>query len=166
MANLRQVVDQGFERIKVLADKLGLQSHAGFAMIVAAALDRLLEEALLTRMIKLNREMRDKLFGEYGALQGFSAKIDIAFSVGIIDRENYLRLTKIRKIRNQFAHTSGQLHFESEPIRSLLSMQAVGESGSSPQGQFIAMAKAAELAIVQAAGLPTRNLIAEIEAAS
>ena len=96
----KKSVVEDFANIQVLAQKLGLQTHAGAAMLVAAASDRMLEDALTIRMDKLNREMRDKLLGDYGTLRSFSAKIDVAFALGLVDRQHYKLLTAIRKCRN------------------------------------------------------------------
>ena len=114
---------RAFHSFKNVAVNLKSQTHAGMAMIVAAALDRLLEDALLTKMVKLSRAMREKLFGDYGPLRSFDAKIKVAFAFAVIDRETSQRLTIIRKIRNKFAHTEGFLDFNSLEIKSILSTQ-------------------------------------------
>ena len=109
--------------INELLDIVGRQTHAGFAMVVAAALDRVLEEALTAKMVKLNREMRDRVFGDFGTLRAFSAKINIAVAIGVADRETHMRLTMIRKVRNLFAHTNGYLSFDSQEVRVLIATE-------------------------------------------
>ena len=161
----KRTVFQDFDGIMVLVKQLGQKTDAGVAMIVAAALDRLLEAALLTKMVKLNREKRDRIFGEYGALQGFSAKIDVAFSLGIVDRETYNSLTVVRKIRNQFAHTEGSLNFESEAIRGLLPAHLPTTPESQPIDAFIAMVGNIEARVAETAGLTNCNVLSKIDAA-
>jgi hypothetical protein len=50
-------VIQMLNEVIVLVDKIGVKTHVGAVMVVTAALDRLLEEALLTKMNKLNSPM-------------------------------------------------------------------------------------------------------------
>jgi len=114
--NVHELLDS----IRRSAEKLGLQSHAGFAMVVAAALDRLLEDAIASKMVPLNSKMRDKIFGDYGTLRGFAAKIDMALGLGVIDQDTYKQLTILRRIRNLFAHTNERLDFSSHEVRKLI----------------------------------------------
>ena len=93
--------------LRTLAQRMDRLSHAAVAMVVAAALDQLLESALLTKFNTSNREIRDKLFGDFGALRSFSAKIDLSFALGLVDRDTYGQLTAIRKMRNLFAPHRG-----------------------------------------------------------
>lgn len=150
---------RAFNSFKNVAVNLKSQTHAGMAMIVAAALDRLLEDALLTKMVKLSKEMREKLFGDYGTLRSFDAKIKVAFAFAVIDRETSQRLTIIRKIRNKLAHTEGFLGFNSLEIKSILSTQ----QGS--KVDFFSTASLIESSIVKATGLADRNLMVGIMAA-
>jgi len=64
-------------------------NSVAFLEVVAAALDRILEQALLAKMIALNREMRDKLFGEFGTLGDLSAKTNLAVALGVADRDDF-----------------------------------------------------------------------------
>ena len=150
---------RAFNSFKNVAVNLKSQTHAGMAMIVAAALDRLLEDALLTKMVKLSKEMREKLFGDYGTLRSFDAKIKVAFAFAVIDRETSQRLTIIRKIRNKLAHTEGFLGFNSLEIKSILSTQ----QGS--KVDFFSTDSLIESSIVKATGLADRNLMVGIMAA-
>ena len=64
----------------------------------------------------MNNKMYTRLFENYGPLSTFAAKIDMAYALGIIPREMYEELGKIRKLRNEFAHSTDILYFESEKI--------------------------------------------------
>ena len=156
---------RSLESFKNLAVNLKSHRHAGMAMIVAAALDRLLEDALLTKMVKLSEERRKKLFGDYGTLRSFDAKIKVAFAFAVIDRETSQRLTIIRKIRNKFAHTEGFLDFNSPEIKSILSTQRGSISATSSMEFFFSTASLIESSIVKATGLADRNLMVGIMAA-
>ncbi len=96
------------------------RTHAGVALAGAAIIEQGLERVLLSRMRKLNRAKRDRLFEGYGPLSTFSAKIDVAFALGLIDPGIYDRLTVVRKVRNKFAHSVSTLGFDSPEIAALL----------------------------------------------
>jgi len=155
---------RALDSFKNIAMNLKRQTHSGMAMLVAAALDRLLEDALLTKMVNLSRERREKLFGDYGTLRSFDAKINVAFAFAVIDRETSKRLTIIRKIRNKFAHTQGFLDFDSPEIKSILSTQWGSESASVSLKFFFSTAILIESSIVKATGLADRNLLENIMA--
>jgi hypothetical protein len=157
-------VRQAMEGIRVSVEKLGRLTHAGVAMVVAAALDRLLEEALLTKFVRRNREVRDKLFGDFGALRSLGAKIDLSLALGLADRETHKQLSAVRRVRNCLAHTEGFLDFDSLAVRNLLSPCIDASSKSAPIDDFMSIAATIELAITAAAGLPHRGLIDKVNA--
>ncbi len=158
-------IAESIANLKTIAAKIDRNTHAGCAMVVAAALDRLLEAALMTRMGKLNSEMKKKLFGDFGAvLASFSAKIDMANALGIIDSGTYVHLTNVRKIRNKFAHSEASINFDSPEIKDFLSGAGADSHGSASIDHFFAVCSLIESTIVQVAGLPSQNLIAEIAA--
>jgi DNA-binding MltR family transcriptional regulator len=140
-----------------LVEKVGRKTHPGAAMVVAASLDRLLEEAILTKMIKLSTEMHDKLFGDYGSLQDFSIKIDLSFTLGLLDSKTYKLLRTIRKVRNAFAHADGAVDFNSPEILKWL------PSKSAPFEEFMSIAKAIEAAVTTAIGSPHRGIIDKVK---
>jgi DNA-binding MltR family transcriptional regulator len=96
---------------------------SGFALSICAKLDAALEAAILEKMRPISQRLRITLFEGYGPLASFSAKIDIAFALSIIDEAMYADLKVIKEIRNQFAHPpiSGgffqPVTFESEAIK-------------------------------------------------
>jgi hypothetical protein len=152
------------ESLKPLIAHVGLQTHAGAAMLLAAALDRMLEEALTTKMVALNREMRDKLFGECGTLRNFSTKIDLAFALGLVDRQNYKLLTAIRKCRNLFAHSKGLLSFESPDVRVLLESGTTTSTTVNSIDDFISLGELVETHVAQAAGIQFPESVSRLKA--
>jgi DNA-binding MltR family transcriptional regulator len=98
-----------------LRNLLGKESDRGCALVAAAFLeDRL--EVLLQCFLVENKTVLNRLFGTYGPLGTFSAKIDVAFSVGLINHQAHVDLDTIRKIRNEFAHHSSDLTFSDKQI--------------------------------------------------
>lgn len=152
-------------RLEPMIEKVGRQTHAGAAMLLAAALDRLLEDAMTTKMVELNREMRDKLFGEYGTLRNFSAKIEIAFALGLVDRQNYKLLTAIRKCRNLFAHSKELLSFESPEVRVLLEVgTTTAMTVNSVEDWIFSLAELIETHVTQVAGIPFSKIVSKLKA--
>jgi DNA-binding MltR family transcriptional regulator len=157
-----------FKDILRSAETLDRQTHAGLTMIVAAALDRLLEQALRTKMVNLNRDICDKIFGEYGTMRDFNSKILLAHALGIADRETFKRLTAIRRVRNLFAHTEGYLSFASPEVSALLTKE-LDQAAPTSADEFVVVAEAVEESVAKACSLPHPGLLARIrgeEAAS
>lgn len=153
--DLQAASSEAAEKIKSTAGILGRKANAGMVLVSTAALDRTLERAIETKLPSLNREFRDKLFGEFGALRDFSAKSDLAFALGIIDRPTYRRLTAIRRVRNLFAHTDRELSCESTEVRDLLAA-APGVSGSDLSiVDFNKLVVLADESLTSAAGIPS-----------
>ena len=48
-----------------------------------------------------------EIFSAYGPLGSFSAKIDLCFYFGFLSQGEYSELHRIRRIRNEFAHSLG-----------------------------------------------------------
>lgn len=51
----------------------------------------------------------------------FSAKIDLAYRIGLISLDEKSSFHLIRKIRNEFAHSSEEISFESDIIKDRIS---------------------------------------------
>lgn len=62
----------------------------------------------------------DRLFKGYAPLSTFSAKIDIAFALGLIPRDMKADLNIIRRIRNHCAHKWQDIKFDSSPLSDLV----------------------------------------------
>jgi DNA-binding MltR family transcriptional regulator len=161
-----QNVTQALANLGVSVDQIGLKTkalllkrHAGIALVVAATLDRTLEGALRMKMNTLNNELAGRLFGDTRPLGNFSAKIDLAFAIGLVDSDNYKRLTKIRRIRNVFAHADDFVDFHTPAIQKLL-LNLTDEASvkSSPETAFISIAKEIELAVTHATGRTAKDL--------
>jgi DNA-binding MltR family transcriptional regulator len=94
-------------------------THSGIVIAAAAILDNQLERALKRAMRPLSNNMYERLFDSSRPLNSFSSKIIMAHALGIISVDLYEELEKIRHIRNQFAHSSGFLHFGSPEIEPM-----------------------------------------------
>lgn len=81
-------------------------------ILSTAMLEQSLETLLKSRLVPLP-DGDDKLFdGPYAPLASFSAKIDMAYRMGLISVNLCRDLHLIRKIRNDFAHDVSNCSFE------------------------------------------------------
>ncbi len=109
------------EQITAFLAELETQTDRGVAVIAAAVLDELMQMLLLARFIKIGSERKDALFQKIGApLSPFSAKIELAFALGIISNEARLTAHLIRDVRNKFAHRIEQLSFDHPEVAEIL----------------------------------------------
>lgn len=87
------------------------------AILGCAFIDEQLTQLLTNHLID-NNELPDKLFGPNKPLSTLSSKIDICFALGLLGQITYDDLTKIRKIRNCFAHDLHNRSFDDNDIKS------------------------------------------------
>jgi hypothetical protein len=90
-------------------------ADTGHAILTAARLDNLLQLLLLAHMPPMSNVLAADLF-ERGALSTFSAKIDLARALGLIDIATRRDLRAIKNVRNVFAHAEERVRFASAPI--------------------------------------------------
>jgi hypothetical protein len=107
-------------KVSDLSPKITLTTHSHIAIVGAAALDNSLELVLLTKMRRLSRDMKDRIFDGYGPLSSFAAKIDIAYALEIIPREFYDSLRIINKVRVRFAHSKQFVSFQDPEISAMI----------------------------------------------
>lgn len=126
-------------KIAAVAEELKEQTDRGAAIIAVALLDELLAKAIVGRLLVPNRTKK-ALFGAYKPLSTFSAKIDLAFALGLIHENAHRDLTLMREIRNEFAHSIDPVHFNDERIakkckRLLLEEKALAAIG--PKDKYV-----------------------------
>ena len=93
----------GLELKKVL-ERLGRESESASVVLGATKLDSELEKLLKTALHN-NPNGEDSLFDPDQPLSSFSAKINLAYRLNLIDRGFMNALHMIRKTRNDFAHS-------------------------------------------------------------
>lgn len=98
---------------------LELETMRGCAIVAAAHLDDVLGRLLQVRLAPLPRD-QEKLYKGHGPLSGFASRIDIAFSVGLLQPSLWRSLHFLRKVRNEFAHGRSVLDFDSPRISQWL----------------------------------------------
>lgn len=101
--------------------ELAKRTHATTALVISSRLEQALMWILEGHMPNLSNRLGERLFEGYGPLGSFSAKIDLAFALGFISKDDRQRLHAVRSIRNEFAHSrDGKLDFESKKMANLV----------------------------------------------
>ena len=96
---------QSEEKIKHINEFMSAfskETDRGSAILGAAVLDEKLRE-ILSHTLKDCKQAKS-LLREGGAISSFSARLDLAISLGLIDNKEYETCNVVRKIRNKFAH--------------------------------------------------------------
>ena len=110
--------DDDFARyVPQFYEQLSLESERGSAIVGAVLIEEALEEILKALLIAPAKK-DDELFKDsYAPLGSFSAKIDVAYRTGLISPKVRSSLHLIRDLRNDFAHKSLQINFETQSVR-------------------------------------------------
>jgi hypothetical protein len=99
------------------SEHFGKESDRAAVILAAAMLEHALEVLLKSRLVP-SPTQGDSLFeGAYAPLASFSAKIDVAFRIGLIAPAFARDLHLIRKIRNDFAHNVTGCTFDDAVVR-------------------------------------------------
>jgi hypothetical protein len=118
---IKELPDQ-HDVLKTLKALQGEDTHnadRATAIIGGSFLESALETLILSRLIhNLGKDGRLELFdGERGApLGSFSARIKMAYALGIYGPKTRDHLNNIRAIRNAFAHSSAGLTFNTKEV--------------------------------------------------
>ncbi|WP_144574327.1 DUF4145 domain-containing protein [Agrobacterium sp. DE0009] len=94
------------------------QTQYGRVIVQTTNLERMLERLLKAKMVNGNSEFRAKMFSGYGPLATFSAKIDMCYGLGILDRTMMEKLHHMRAVRNAFAHSDDIIDFAHQSFKS------------------------------------------------
>lgn len=92
------------------------ETDRGLALSAAAYLEQRLYEILISFLADVPASM-ELLEGFNAPLGTFSAKIKAAYSLGLIEENEYNHLNTIRKIRNKFSHSWENISFQNNDIK-------------------------------------------------
>lgn len=104
-----------FDEVIQLREALSTETDRGCALHAASYLDNELGVMLASHFVDHAKTHIELLDGT-GGLATFSARIAIAFALGLISENVRNDLTLIRKIRNDFGHNPAQIGFDQEAI--------------------------------------------------
>ena len=93
------------------------ESVRGSVIVACAFIEDQLEELLKSRLIVCEKK-KDYLFdGANAPIGSMASKIDLAFRTGCIGAKNRESLHILRKLRNDFAHLSSNINFETQSVK-------------------------------------------------
>jgi hypothetical protein len=122
------------------------QTDRAAAIIAGSYLEDFLAAAVRSKLTQ-DEKVLNQFFKGMGPLATFSAKIDMAYLLHLVDEEDRKRLHQIRRIRNEFAHDLSPLKFETLRIADMCraiygsdenlnsAIAAAQEKGLGPHGE-------------------------------
>lgn len=114
------------------------ESDRGAVIVAAAILENELD-VLLNDIIQKNKVSKKTLkdmFDLNGPLSSFSSKALIYYGFGLISKDIFNDLTKIRKLRNKFAHSPDDVDFLSDEIKDIvLSLKCTSDVSNKFEGK-------------------------------
>lgn len=90
-------------------------SDRAVAIVGAALVETRLEQALKSHF-QQDAALLEKMFGSSAPLGSFSAKIRLAFLMGLISKQFHKELENMKEIRNRFAHDLEANSFDDQSI--------------------------------------------------
>lgn len=121
--------------------------HA-IALIGASIVDKALEVAIRSRMVKLDDDEHKRIFSfdHRGPLADLSSRIKIAFALGVYGPRTRADLEHVRDIRNAFAHSISLIRFDAPEVAGICKLlhtpetttilTSVADRGT-PRGRYI-----------------------------
>jgi DNA-binding MltR family transcriptional regulator len=95
------------------------ESDRGAILVAAALLHDTLGRLLSAEMVPDKKARKDGL-EKQGVLGTFGARIQVAYLFGLVERDHYDNLARIRRIRDECAHDVRHVTFASQKIRDLV----------------------------------------------
>ncbi len=118
MASSKRVTELSKQQQSIL-DVLKTETELACVLIGTSYIDQCLSEILREYFIAKSKTV-NKILDSRGLLGTISAKIDLAYSLGLISKPVKCDLDIIIEIRNSFAHSHEKIHFESRKIKELI----------------------------------------------
>jgi DNA-binding MltR family transcriptional regulator len=133
----REALLKKFEKVLEFRDSLSEETDRGCALMAASYLEQELEQLLRARLVD-DQKIVDELFRPDGPLGTFSARIDMAYVLGLIGSKAQRDLHLIRRIRNDFGHDPFPLKFTDPSMRDrcLELYHGFVEAKANPRGRF------------------------------
>jgi hypothetical protein len=116
------------------------------AMMGAGLIEKALEVAILSRMIPMSNEDRERLFSydHRGPLSDLSTRIRMGLAMGIYGHRTFDDLTKIREVRNAFAHSLWYIKFDISEVASMCEFHSTrrmtiadGAPNAGPRARYV-----------------------------
>ena len=102
----------------VFSKEFSKESDRACVILAAAMLDQAIETILKSCLVPTDSKNDTLLEGAYAPISTFSARIDLAYRIGLISKKFCRDLHLIRKMRNDFAHDVKDCTFERGSVRN------------------------------------------------
>ncbi|TDA49191.1 hypothetical protein [Burkholderia pyrrocinia] len=109
-----EIAEQGVRLFNTLIH----ESERAIVVLGVAQIDSDLERLLKHVLHPNPKKGSDELFGPSGPLGAFSARITLAYRMGIFDSDFVKTLNILRRIRNEFAHNAAEPNLNLEQHRN------------------------------------------------
>ena len=96
-----------------LFNEIRTESERACVIVGAANIDGLLDELITKALLPV--KTKNRLCSESNAFTTFSAKLNLAYQLGLIDDELYFQINLLRKIRNDFSHNMSGCRLTEKP---------------------------------------------------
>lgn len=117
--NSPELEDEIFGGINTLTKSLRDLDDRGLVLSLAAFAEEALGELLKAFLISSDATLQ-LIEGFNAPLGTFSSRIKAAYATGLITKEQFLDLERLRKIRNEFAHTWKSVDISNQKIATLI----------------------------------------------
>lgn len=105
---------EDYERFSRMIESVKDEGDRACALILTANLDNRLSELIVEFSVELSKERRERILD--GFLSTFSSRITLCYMMGLIAKNEFDDLHRIRDIRNLFAHEESGLNFKEAKI--------------------------------------------------
>ena len=110
------------------------ESDRAVIILAISFIENYLENTLKKRLVQ--HKSMNKLFEGYAPLATFSAKIDIAYAIGLIPENICTELHLLRKIRNISAHEDSKIDFSDTRIMNICNNLIVSKGIKTTSNNF------------------------------
>ncbi len=100
----KEQLDSLLRFLEILDKDIKGDSDRAAAITLAAYLESLLEDVLHQQFVNLSKGEYKEVFGGDGPLATIESKLNIAYAMGLIDKNDKVELKLAFRIRNRFAH--------------------------------------------------------------
>ena len=152
--------------LTALFNDLQAKTNSGTVLLLAARLEKTLEALIKLHMAPIGVALAKRIFeGPNSPLGTLHAKIEIARGLHLISASDYQALHAIRDIRNLFAHSDEELHFNSaDPDLEARFARLPGSTKGTRAERFLDAVIACSKSLAATHDRITRELIAKAEA--
>lgn len=107
-----------YQELSIFLSEFHNESDRGAALVAASLLDEQLRDVLFAFFADVPTS-KELLEGMNAPLGTFSSRLSAAYSLGLIQENEYREINIIRKIRNEFGHKWRGVDFKNQKIHDL-----------------------------------------------